>query len=115
MCTTQGLVMLYFTKNFILECDALGRGRGMVLTQEGNPSAFISKKLCDCNLEKLAYDKEMMTILHVVEAQHPYLIGRHFQIKIYRHSLKYFLEQRLSSPEKHQWVTKMFGHDYEII
>jgi hypothetical protein len=29
--------------------------------------------------------------------------------------VKYFLEQRLSSPEKQKWVTKLFGYDYEII
>jgi hypothetical protein len=38
-----------------------------------------------------------------------------FQIKIDHHSLKYFLEQRLSSPKQHKWVTKMLGYDYEII
>jgi hypothetical protein len=30
-------------------------------------------------------------------------------------SLKYFLEQHISSQEKQKWVTKLFGYDYEII
>jgi hypothetical protein len=30
-------------------------------------------------------------------------------------SLKYFLEQRISSPQQQKWVTKLFGYDYEII
>jgi hypothetical protein len=30
-------------------------------------------------------------------------------------SLKYFLEQRISSSEQQIWVTKLFGYDHEII
>jgi hypothetical protein len=45
----------------------------------------------------------------------PYLIGRHFKVKTDHDSLKYFLEQRLSSEEKQKWVTKMLGYDFEII
>jgi hypothetical protein len=42
-------------------------------------------------------------------------LGQRFQIKTDHQSLKYFLEQRLSSPEQQKWVTKLFGCDYEII
>jgi hypothetical protein len=57
----------------------------------------------------------MLAILHAVDLWHPYLLGKCFQIKIDHRSLKYFLEQRISSPEQQKWVTKMFGYDYEII
>jgi hypothetical protein len=42
-------------------------------------------------------------------------LGKHFQIKIDHRSLKYFLEQRISSPKQQKWVTKLYGYDYEII
>jgi hypothetical protein len=45
----------------------------------------------------------------------PYIFGCHFQIKTNHHSLKYFLDHRLSSPEQNKWMTKMLGYDYEII
>eukprot|EP00253_Pinus_taeda_P007046 PITA_07046 len=50
-----------------------------------------------------------------VDTWRPYLLGRHFQIRTDHHSLKYFLEQRLSSPQRNKWLAKMLGYDYEII
>jgi hypothetical protein len=77
--------------------------------------AFTSKQLSERNLGKSIYEKEMLSILHVVDLWHPYLLGKWFQIKTYHQSLKYFLEQCISSPKQQKWVTKLFGYDYEII
>jgi hypothetical protein len=115
MCTTPVLALPDFTKTFVLECDASGKGIGVVLMQEGRPLAFTSKKLSERNLGKSIYEKEMLAILHVMDLWHPYLLGQCFQIKTDHQSLKYFLEQRISSPEQQKWVTKLFGYDYEII
>jgi hypothetical protein len=77
--------------------------------------AFTSKQLSERNLGKSIYAKEMLAIMHVVDLWHPYLLEKRFQIKTYHQSLKYFLEQHISSPEQQKWVTKLFGYDYEII
>ena len=42
-------------------------------------------------------------------------MGRHFKVKKYHDSLKYFLEQRLSSEQHTKWVTNILGYDFEII
>jgi hypothetical protein len=115
MCTTLVLALLDFTKNFVLECDASGKGIDAVLMQEGRPLAFTSKKLYERNLGKPICEKEMLAILHVVELWCPYLLGKRFQIKTDHQILKYFLEQCISSQEQQKWVTKLFGYDYEII
>jgi hypothetical protein len=57
----------------------------------------------------------MMEILHALKKWRPYLIGRHFKVKTDHDSLKYFLEQRLSSKEQQKWVTKILGYDFEIV
>jgi hypothetical protein len=115
MCTTLVLDLPDFTKTFVLECDASGKGISAVLMQESRPLAFTSKQLSERNLGKPIYEKEMLVILHVVDLWRPYLLGQHFQIKTDHQSLKYFMEQRISSPEQQKWVTKLFGYDYEII
>jgi hypothetical protein len=115
MCTTLVLTLPDFTKTFVLEFDASGKGIGEFLMQEGRPLAFTSKQLSKQNLGKSIYEKEMLAILHAVDIWLPYILGQCFQIKTNHQSLKYFLEQRLSSPEQQKWVTKLFGYDYEII
>jgi hypothetical protein len=97
MCTTLVLALPDFTKTFVLECDASGKGISIVLMQEGRPLAFTSKKLSERILGKPIYEKEMWAILHAVELWRPYLLGQRFQIKTDHQSLKYFMEQRISS------------------
>jgi hypothetical protein len=75
MCTTPVLSMPDFNKAFVLECDALGKGIGVVLMQEVHLLTFTSKQLCDRNLGKSTYDKEMLVILHAIDMLCPYLMG----------------------------------------
>ena len=83
--------------------------------QEGRPLAFESLPLEGKDLHKPIYEKEIMVILHALKKWRPYLIGRHFKVKIDHDSLKYFLEQRLSLEEQQKWVTKILGYDFEIV
>ena len=115
MCQAPVLATPDFTKTFIVEYDASGNGIGVVLMQYERPIAFETRPIKGKLLRKDIYEKEMLAILHGLKKWRPYLMGRHFKVKTNHDSLKYFLEQRLSSEEQQRWVTKMLGYDFEII
>ena len=109
MCKALVLTTPDFTKTFIMEWDASRNGIGDVLMQEGRPLAFESRPLKGKDLHKPIYEKEMMEILHALKKWRPYLIGRHFKVKTDHDSLKYFLEQRLSSEEQQKMGNQYIG------
>jgi hypothetical protein len=115
MCTTSILETPDFNKTFVVESNDSGTGIGAVLTQDGCMLTFTSQAFSGHNLGRSTYEKEMMAILNAVHTWRPYLLGCNFYIKTDHHSLKYILEQKLSSLEQNKWLTKMLGYDYEII
>jgi hypothetical protein len=52
--------------------------------------------------------------VHAVRHWRPYLWGRHFVVKTDHYSLKYLLDQRLSTIPQHHWVGKLLGFDFTV-
>jgi hypothetical protein len=57
MCTILVLALPDFTQTFVLECDAFGRGIGVVLMHDGRPLVFTSKQLSKLHLGQSIYEK----------------------------------------------------------
>ncbi|KAK4390036.1 Retrovirus-related Pol polyprotein from transposon [Sesamum angolense] len=114
VCNVSMLALSDFSKEFIIETDASGEGIGAVLHQQGRPIIYISKALASKNLFLSVYEKEMMVIVVAVQKWRPYLIGRHFTIQTDHQSLKYLLEQRISTSSHQKWLSKLMGYEYTI-
>lgn len=103
-----------FSKVFILETDASYSGLGAVLMQENHPIAYISKALGPRSLGLSVYEKELLAIILATQKWRAYLIHNQFIIKTDQQSLKYLLEQKISTPLQHKYLTKLLGFDYKI-
>ena len=82
--------------------------------QEGHPIAFISKALSEKYQTLSVYEKDMLPILMAVKKWESYLMNRHFIVKTNHQTLKYLLEQRLTTPTQQAWMAKLMQFDYEI-
>ena len=103
-----------FSQPFVVECDALGEGLGVVLLQNHHLIAFESRKLKNYERHYSIYDKEMLAILHALMKFKQYLVGSKFKIKTDHNSLKYFLEQKELNERQQKWVSKVQAYDFEI-
>ncbi|KAL4366769.1 hypothetical protein GQ457_05G003480 [Hibiscus cannabinus] len=103
-----------FQEEFVIECDASGSGFGAVLQQKGHPIAFFSRKIAERHFKLAAYERELIGLAKAVTHWRPYLWGRHFLIRTDHFSLKYLLDQRLTTSPQQHWISKLMGFDFRV-
>jgi transposase InsO family protein len=108
------LQMPDFERLFVVDCDASGTGFGAVLHQGAGPLAFFSRPLAARHVKLAAYELELIGLVQAVRHWRPYLWGRRFLVRTDHYSLKFLLDQRLSTVPQHQWLSKLFGFDFTV-
>ncbi|XP_052299962.1 uncharacterized protein LOC127903656 [Citrus sinensis] len=103
-----------FSQRFVIECDASGIGIGAILSQQNRPVAYFSEALKGSALALSTYEKKMLAIVKSIRKWRPYLLGKPFTIRTDQKSIKYLLEQRITTPAQTRWLLKILGYDYEI-
>ncbi|GJV36444.1 retrotransposon-related protein [Tanacetum coccineum] len=58
---------------------------------------------------------EFLDVLLALEKWRGYLLDRHFIIRTDHFSLKYLLDQKITTPTQMKWLPKLMGFDYEVI
>lgn len=89
-----------FSQIFVFETDALGSGVGVVLSQDGQPIAFFSKKLIPKMQKQSAYAREFLAIIEAIAKIRHYLLGHRFIIQTDQKSLKSLQEQSIHTQEQ---------------
>nr|GEZ07645.1 retrovirus-related Pol polyprotein from transposon 17.6 [Tanacetum cinerariifolium] len=108
------LALPYFQEEFTIEIDASGYGIGVVLQQRGHPIAFLSRTLAPKHQSLSAYEKELLVVVLALQKWRGYLLYRNFKIKTDHFSLKYVMDQRITTLFQSKWLPKLLGFDYEI-
>jgi hypothetical protein len=103
-----------FSKPFVVECDASGLGIGAVLLQDNRPIAYFSKAIKRTELGLSTYEKEMLALVSAVQRWRPYLLGSKFIVSTDQKSLKFLLNQTISTITQQRWLVKLLGYDYDI-
>jgi hypothetical protein len=91
------LQMPNFDWLFIIDCDASGAGFGAVLHQGDGPLAYFSRPFAAHHLKLAAYEQELIGLVQAVRHWRPYLWGRSFRVRMDHYSLKFLLDQRVST------------------
>jgi hypothetical protein len=103
-----------FTKRFVVDCDASSTGFGTVLHQGDGAIAFFSRTVAPHHAKLPAYERELIGLVKAVRHWRPYLWGHAFIIQTDHWSLKFLLDQRLTTIPQHTWVSKLFGYDLTV-
>ncbi|GJU69087.1 transposon ty3-G gag-pol polyprotein [Tanacetum coccineum] len=109
------LALPNFDQEFVVETDASGKGIRAVLCQNGHPIAYWSKTLSAKHQALSTYEKEFLAVVAALDKWKGYLLDRHFKIRTDHFSLKYLLNQKLTTPFQFKWLPKLLGYDYEIV
>jgi hypothetical protein len=97
LTTAPVLQLPDFGHDFVVECDTFGSGFSAVLHQGGGPVAFFSKQIAPRHAKLAAYERELIGLVLTVRHWRHYLWGRTFLIRTDHFSLKFLLDQRLST------------------
>ncbi|KAD5508936.1 hypothetical protein E3N88_16639 [Mikania micrantha] len=104
-----------FDKEFVVECDASSDGVGAILSQAEHPIAYFSKGFTPTTRFKSAYDRELLALVLAVQKWNHYLFGRHFLIRTDHYTLKFLLEQRVTTTEQQRLLLKLMPYDFSIL
>jgi hypothetical protein len=93
LTTMPILILPDLSKKFDIYCDALRRGLGCVLMQDGQVVLYASRQLRKHEENYPTHDLELAAVVHALKISRHYLIGHRCEIYSDHKSLKYIFTQ----------------------
>lgn len=85
-----------------------------MLSQQGHPIAYFSKKMVPRMQKLFAYTRELFAITETLAKFRHYLLGHQFVNKNDQKSLRSLLDWSLQTSEQQAWLHKFIGYDFKI-
>ena len=107
------------TKEANVTTDASEKTIGGVLSQEGHPVIYLSKKLSQAEQNYSSFEREALAFVFVVTRLKQFLLGRRFNLQTDHKPLKYLFAPdeeipKTASARITQWAIALMGFDFEL-
>ncbi|RDY04206.1 Retrovirus-related Pol polyprotein, partial [Mucuna pruriens] len=97
-----------------LPLTALTKKDGFKWNKEALEAFDKLKALAERSLSKSAYEKEIMALVLAIQHWCPYLLGRSFIVYSDQRSLKFLLQQRITTADQQCWIAKLLGYQFDV-
>src|SRR4051794_5179417 len=100
---------------FEITTDASNYAIGAVISQEGHPIAYHSRKLSPAEQNYAVHEKELLAVVDAVREWHHYIEGQPFIVYTDHKSLEHFMKQPAISRRQANWLELLQSHDFNIV
>jgi hypothetical protein len=102
------------SKKYVVYCDALHKGLGCVLMQEGAVVAYASRQLKPHEENYPTHDLELAAIIFALKIWRHHLHGVQFELFSNHKSLKYLFDQRELNMRQRRWMKYLKDFDFSL-
>nr|GFC33738.1 putative reverse transcriptase domain-containing protein [Tanacetum cinerariifolium] len=102
------------TEDFVVYCDALLKGFGVVLMQRENVIAYASWQLRAHKENYMTHDLELRAVVFVLRLWRLYLYGTKCVVYTEHKSLQYIVDQKELNMRQRRWIELLSDYDCDI-
>ena len=119
LCANPLVQPYSLTKEATVTTDASEKAIGGVLSQEGHPVIYVSRKLSQAEQNYTNIEREALAIVFVVTRLKLFLLGRRFTLQTDHKPLKYLFAPyeeipKTASARITRWAIALMGFDFEL-